>query len=192
MPTESIILEFMKRILLQSLSLLLVILTATSCSEENEPVQMNNASEAALKSGSDVWSGVIGVEKSGVYEIVADRAALIADLESILLKEEGNIKLTSLEIVEKIAENDPKDIGYMIIGSNGDGVSIGIMMAKIYSLPHNSNIFILDSSSSFRSTSCWGCSRGCFLKYYNIEGERVPYCDEGVCGNFCTKKETER
>lgn len=187
----------MKKNLLKSLCLFLVMLATVSCSDEsNDAVQMNNASDFNVKNTEkDVWEGVIGVVNGKNFEILPEkRDAIIAEFESILSSEGGdNVKLATLEIVEKPSTNSPGDLGYMIIGSNNDGISIGKMVEKSFSEDRNAFVFTLFGGASGRvSTSCWGCSRGCFLRHYRIDGQFIPYCDEGVCGYFCTKKETEK
>jgi hypothetical protein len=187
----------MKKNILKSLCLFFVMLATVACSDEsNDAVQMNDASDFTVKSTEgDVWEGVIGVVNGKNFEVLPEkREAIIADLESILAREGGdNVKLATLEIVEKVATNVPGDLGYMIIGSNNDGISIGKMVAKSLSQDNNTYVFtLIGGSSGSISTSCWGCARGCFLRHYRIDGKFIPYCEEGVCGNFCTKKETEK
>lgn len=180
----------MKNNIIKSLALLLLIFTA-SCTEESDTVQMNDSASEDLtgKSGNgSVWESVIGAVQDGEYVIVADREVLKLELENILKREDNATEITSLEIVEKAATNDPADIGYMLIGSGDGEISIGVPLSMDASSPMTP-ILIVDPGL-FKSVTCRGCAQGCNLEYLIDRGKKYPYCNENGCYYNCKKTES--
>lgn len=175
----------MKKNILKSLTLLLLIFTA-SCSDDTEAVIMNDeaAQEFTKKNGTEsVWDGVIGEERDGAYEITADINVLKQSLEDILKIQESPTTLTSLSIQEKISVNDPSVTNYMLIGSDGNGISIGVPLTKSVI---NGFTPVFNASNNLRvSISCRGCAEGCNLQYMTIHGKHYPYCNENGCYYNC-------
>lgn len=175
----------MKKNILKSLTLLLLIFAA-SCTDDTEAVTMNDeaAQEFAKKNGTgSEWDGVVGIERDGAYEITADVNFLKQSLEDILKIQEIPTTLTSLSIQEKISVNDSSVTNYMLIGSDGNGISIGVPITK-----NTTNGFtpVFYASSDFRvSISCRGCAEGCNLQYMTIHGKHYPYCNENGCYYNC-------
>ena len=156
----------------------------------NAPQTEASAPKASTARGSFWADAIAKVNPDGSTTIVADEAVLTADLEKILDSEGNTTTLTSLKVLKKINVNNPQDATYALIGSNNAGISIGVFLAI------NSDYLYLDSGYGYTgdnevfSTSCRGCSTGCNLMYITVGGKKVFYCDENVCGNFCSKNET--
>ena len=179
--------------LLQFLSMLLVCVVFTSCTEEpNASVQMNDDASDFVAKTTTPWDGIIGVEKDGKFEITADQNFLKADLEKTLQDQGTPTRLVTLSINQKTATNNSSDVGYMLIGSDNNGISIGVFLEKSFSQPNNSHVFTIDRTSNFTRTSCRGCAQGCNLQYMTIDGKRIPYCNENGCYYNCDKVETSK
>jgi hypothetical protein len=178
----------MKKILLKSIACLSLLILIGSCSnDENTAVDLNeSASKSVTQKKASYWDGVLGVDRgSGVYQITVDPALIIADFENILQTQGTPASLNSLNIVRKVAANNSLDSGYMMIGSSSSGTSIGVMLQQ------NGNSFYLDpGTGGQKTTTCRGCATGCNLEYYNIDGKKIPYCNENGCIYDCTKIET--
>lgn len=179
----------MKKIILTSIYSLLLAVVFTGCSSDaNSPQDFNNeeANSATLEDENRGahWNGVIGIAQNGTFEITADATLLKRDLEDILKMQGYGTTLTGLEIVEKTASNDPSNIGYFLVGSNGAGTSIGVLLAR------ESNTFVLDKSSIVKAISCRGCHDGCNLSYVTMAGKKVAYCNENGCVYHCEKNES--
>jgi hypothetical protein len=179
----------MKKILLQSVLFLSVLVAASCSSEENttdfNDAAVNTASEDinGLAAKSSIWDGEIGVDDKGTFVITANESILLADMQDVLKKQGNPAILETIEIVEKIVINNPSEKGYMIVASDKVGTSVGVPLLK------STNIFRLDRT--FRNaTTCTGCAQGCNLSYLNIDGKRIPYCNENGCTYNCTKGET--
>ena len=182
----------MKKSILQFLSLFVCVIF-TACTEEpNASVQMNDEASDLVAKSSTPWDGIIGIEKDGKFEIVADQNFLKADLEKTLQDQGTPARLTYLAIEEKIATNNPSDRGYMLIGGDANGTSIGVFLEKNFSQPHNSHVFTIDRSSGLTRTSCRGCAQGCNLQYLTIDGKKIPICNENGCMYNCEKIETSK
>src|SRR5690606_40385058 len=100
--------------------------------------------------------------------------------------------LRTLVIDERAALNDPSDSAFVLIGSDNDGISIGVFMEKSYSEPHNSFVFTVDRSLDFIRTTCKGCAQGCNLQYLTIDGKKIPICNENGCYYNCEKIQTSK
>lgn len=181
----------MKKIILAVMALSM--LFTVSCSEEsatdfNGTTETNSGDLSKLASRSTEWNGVIAVEVNGVYKIVADEAALIADFESTLKREGNSTKIVDISIVKLVSSNTPGDSGLMLVGSDGVRSSIGVWLTRSASQGGSTEL-ILDSGFT-KSTSCTGCAQGCNLDYLNIDGKKVAYCNENGCDYDCTKGES--
>lgn len=180
----------MKKNLLKALSALFAIGMIISCSSDAENDNVNtpsSASSASTARGGSVWSEVIGKDwGNGQYVITADENAILADLQVIIRKEGHLAELRSLEIVQKTATNDPADVGYMLIGSDNQGTSIGVWMEL-----QNDSFTLIRQPGLSTSTTCTGCATGCNLQYLTIDGKKVAYCNENGCIYDCEKSESD-
>lgn len=182
----------MKRIILNCAACLLLITAIVACSSESTVDLTTDTTAVApeRESRSNAWDGIIGEDKGNdVYEITADKQALLADLQANIDKETAGspVTLETLDIVKKNALNDSGDTGYMLIATDNRGVSIGVMLSKqIGSFKLDNNQFQAPTT-----VSCWGCTHGCNLQYLYIDGKKIPICNENGCGSDCVKKETE-
>lgn len=181
----------MKSIIIKSLSCLLLVASLWSCSSDAALQEEVNASsrENFTKKNGSVWQGVIGEDRNGVYVITADTNALKLYLESLLKKDGQNVTIETLAIEKKTSGNNPADSAFMLIGSSrsigGNSTSIGLMLSLAR---YNFTV----SAEPRTSTMCRGCTDGCNLSYYNINGKRVPYCNENGCSSYnCEKSEIE-
>lgn len=144
---------------------------------------------ASTARGGSVWDGPIGKDYGdGVYVVTADEQMLIDDLQKVLRKEGYPAELRILEIVKKTASNDPNDEGFMLIGSDLQGTSIGVWLELSQST--NSFTFVRQPGLS-TSTTCTGCTSGCNLQYLTIDGKKVAYCNENGCTYDCEKSESD-
>lgn len=185
----------MKSIITKSCSCFLLLLTIWACSSDpvlQEEVNSSSRENFIQKSGG-VWNGIVGQEINGQYVVTADQGALKVYLQNILKREGISVSLQTIQIEKKIADNNPLDTAFMLIGStSGIGnrdTSIGIMLTQ-----GSSGFFISPTLNGGpqTSTSCRGCTSGCNLSYYTINGKKVPYCNENGCSIYnCEKSETE-
>lgn len=178
----------MKNTLLKSLSCLFILtVSLVACTEDSTSREFNETQkELQTAARGDYWQGIIGYDMGhGVYQLDVDPQLLMNDLEDILTKEGNATTLTAIEIVEKTASNDPADTGYMLIANDGAGKSIGVMLEK-----KNMAFRLSENLENPKTISCSGCTDGCFLQYFNIDGKKVPYCNSAGCGYDCRKTET--
>lgn len=183
----------MKNSLLKLASLFTIILTATACSNDatiqDEPSSANVLSEESQyneKSREYYWQGTIGEVIDGNFVITADEALLKADLEEVLANEGRPTTLQELYIEGQVADNDPLDKGYFLLGVDKAGITIGLMLER------TGSAFQLMTDNGFTNTvTCEGCVSGCNLRYLNIDGKKVPYCQENGCSEYdCSKSES--
>lgn len=181
----------MKKNLLKALSALFAIGMIISCSSDAEndtTVNEGLSATAASTARGSVWSGVIGEDwGDGRYVVTANEELILADLQEIIRKEGHTSTLKNLEIVQKTAANDPSDIGYMLIGSDNEGTSIGVWMQ----LSQQSQFTMVRQPGLSTSTTCTGCATGCNLQYLTIDGKKVAYCNENGCVYDCEKSESD-
>jgi hypothetical protein len=178
----------MKRIIFKSAAFLMLIASIASCSTESAVDLTNDASAEVpeRESRSSIWDDVIGQDMGNdVYEITADKAAIIDELQDIADKEGDSSELVTLDILKKPVINDPNDSGFMLVAASRTGLSIGVVVAKT-----SGGFFRLDPSFGHKTVSCRGCASGCNLQYLNIDGKKVPICNENGCVADCTKTET--
>lgn len=182
----------MKTILLKGFTCLCLLATLASCTNDEtlmpDPAAAAVAvpeTEGATAARGDVWSGTLAIMNAdGKPEFVVDQQLLIADLENILALEGNNVKLTTLVIEKKLATNDLSDEAYMLVGYDGAGTSIGVM------LEYAANDFSLGSGTAPLTVSCRGCASGCNLSFLKVDGHKFPYCNENGCGVYCSKSES--
>lgn len=176
----------------------MLVLAASSCSNDeasiNNPenvIPIEHSPSVASTARGTFWSAAIGeINPDGSATIIADIATITADLEEILDSEGNTTTLEAVKIVKKVNENDSSNTTYALIGSNAAGISIGVFLVA-----NNQYLYLDDgygtvSDNEIFSTTCRGCANGCNLMYVTIGGKKVFYCDENVCGNFCSKNET--
>jgi hypothetical protein len=163
-----------------------------ACSSDNSIKDDGSRDGFNAKTGENILDGVIGIERGSEYVITADANALTAALEDILESQGQPVTIKALEIRKLIASNNTNSEGLMLIGSTGNlgdrSTSIGIMLTK-----RPGGLYISDSPNGGprTSTSCTGCAEGCNLMYYDINGRKVPYCQENGCPTYnCKKSET--
>lgn len=179
----------MKKNLLKALTALFAIGMIISCStdaENDTTVNEGLSAPSTLRGGVSVWDDVIGKDwGEGMYVITADEQEILADLQTIIEKEGHTAELRSLEIVKKTATNDPSDEGYMLIGSDNQGTSIGVWMQL-----QGNEFSLVRQPGLSTSTTCTGCATGCNLQYLTIDGKKVAYCNENGCRFDCEKSES--
>lgn len=180
----------MKKIILKTVLCLSVLFLSVACSNESEnAIDMNSkATEEAITTKAakeSTWAGELGRDRgNGNYEITADQDELKKDLEAVLAEQGKYVTLTSIIIEKLYADNDPTMYGYMLKAIDGKGTSIGTPLAKSGDI-FRSNFGIYPTQGT--TTTCTGCTDGCFLRYLNVDGHSYPYCQEGVCGVLCIK-----
>lgn len=179
----------MKRILLKSVACLLFAAAIAACSNESD-IDLTTDTTAVVperENRASVWGGEIGQDRDGIYEITANKGAILKSLQDNANKEGATTSLETLEIVKMTALNDSTDEGYMLIAGDNKRMSIGVMLKR-----GPSGLFMVDDGfENPKSVSCWGCTSGCNLEYLYINGRKVPICNENGCGYDCVKKETE-
>ena len=181
----------MKKITLKIVACLLFIAFLGACSNEDNNIIEDTATGHAFATAarSSLWDGIIGTSNgNSTYIITADRSAILADFEDVLRTEGTATSLQSLQIIKKVATNDPTDSAFMLIGTDNIGISIGVMLSL-----DNGKFYLANPSpgaGAASSVSCRGCTTGCNLEYVKMSGKKVPYCNENGCGEFCTKSET--
>jgi len=180
----------MKKTTLQIAACLLFIIFIGSCSNDDTSIVSDTATEDDFTTAarSTLWDGIIGTDNgAGVYQITADQTAIKADFEDVLKSEGTSTTLQTLQIVKKVATNDPADSGFMLIGGDNAGISIGVMLEEKV----GGNLYLENPLGGVaNSTSCRGCTTGCNLEYIKLSGRKVAYCNENGCGEFCEKTET--
>ena len=172
----------MKKLLLSGIACFAITFFAACSSDSAVSTSEDNAVETANRSTE--WEGQIGADNRGQYIITADEAVLRADLEAILAEQGINTTLGRLTIIEKAVVNAPEEVAYMLIGSDATGRSVGVPLKK------QDLSFSLDEPVNTVATSCSGCTSGCNLQYYLVDGKKYPYCNENGCIYDCTKSET--
>ncbi|MBF01164.1 hypothetical protein [Flavobacterium coralii] len=185
----------MKNYLLKTTAFFAVALTATGCSNDATVSDMYMNNSTSVLSDEQVaedmnrayyWQSEIGEEVNGEYIITADVNLLKADLEAVLANEGRPTTLQDVFITGMIADNDPTDKGFFLIGSDKNGQTISLQLEKV------DTKFILYSDNGFvKTVSCDGCVSGCNLSYLLINGKRVAYCQENGCSEYdCSKSES--
>ena len=176
----------MKKIIFKSLCFLLFVAFVASCSSEDNDMQRDTSNAQAE---ATVLRGRLGVERNGIAVLTADKVMLIKKLEAAALKGGDKISLTNIEIVRKTATNDGRVTLYMIVGTDDEGVSVGMPVA------HKRDGFYFDpiagggNDGGTTTVVCRGCATGCNLEFLLVQGKKLPYCNENGCGVYCTKKE---
>ncbi|MFL9843063.1 hypothetical protein [Flavobacterium rhizosphaerae] len=165
---------------------LFLLCLAFSCSNDTENLVLEESttkdSTPQAERGS-YWDGIIATDKTGGgYTFVADTLLIKSDLEQMLRTGGVTTTLQTLSIAEKTADNDPADLGYMLIGSDNNGVSIGVMLAR------SGRNFIVEAGT-VSSVACIGCTWGCNLSYLKFDGHKYAYCNANGCGANCYKSE---
>jgi hypothetical protein len=157
----------------------------TSCNtEDTSMADVSTKSPVGLKSGN--WDGVIATENpDGTFEFKVDKELLMRDLE-VQLSDQGDegVDLQTITIQKKAAANDAKEMGYMLIASDGQGVSIGLMLTQ----SKTKDDYDLGTDPDPSTITCRGCATGCNLEHLNMPGGKVPYCNTNGCGDFCQTK----
>jgi hypothetical protein len=186
----------MKKTILKSLAGLFAILLMVSCSTEESSSVMpeTNAAATTLSTarGGSFLNGIIGVlNADGTTTITADEALVKRNFEAELLEMGIDTQINYIAIEKRNAVNDPNDIAYIFLGSDGNGTSIGYMttLAGGAGGVSNGGNFSLDDGDDSKPVSCRGCPTGCTLSYLIVQGHKFPYCNEGNCGIDCVKRE---
>lgn len=163
----------------------MLLLSLVSCNtDETSTADIEQKNLSGLKSGN--WDGVIATElKSGGFEFNVAPEVLMHDLEVHLSQNGDDVDLQSISIERKAATNDPKEFGYMLIATDGNGVSVGIMLVRDETKDGGRD-FSTDPDPS--TITCRGCATGCNLEHLNMPGGKVPYCNSNGCGDFCQTK----
>jgi hypothetical protein len=185
----------MKNSLLKATAFIAATLVVTGCSNDTNDAGINSGNSAAVLSEEQVaedmnrayyWQTDIGQEVDGEYIITADVNLLKADLEEVLANEGRATTLQDIFITGMVADNDPTDKGYFLIGSDKNGQTISLQLEK------QDTKFILYNDNGFvKTVSCDGCVSGCNLSYLLINGKRVAYCQENGCSEYdCSKSES--
>jgi hypothetical protein len=178
----------MKKILLQLSAFILIATSLTSCSGDDTVIQEEQNTHSFAR--GSYWDGTLGLDMGyGNYQITADPALLLADLEEQLRIGGDTVTLQRVRIVKKIATNDANDSAYMLTASDNISTTIGIMLSKSvdgkFQLQRDP-----EGIEDPKTVSCRGCNTGCNLEYLNMPGGKLPYCNENGCGPLCTKIET--
>lgn len=181
----------MKKIILKSLACLFALALMVSCSNDETDTVVPKSSAAATAvtpstARGSFWDGTLGVlDSNGNPQLTVDPSLVIADFEATLQKEGNDTDLITVSIEKKYPTNSTSlDPGYMLIGSDGKGTSIGLMLTLA------GTSFTLGGGDETTSVSCRGCATGCNLSFLLVDGHKYPYCNENGCGEFCTKSES--
>ncbi|KGO94157.1 hypothetical protein [Flavobacterium subsaxonicum] len=180
----------MKKTILKSLAGLFTILLMVSCSteetsvmpDENAAVTTSAApSSNQLTARGSFWSGKIAeIDANGNAQFVINPQLIIDDFEAQLRDKGAFTDLTSVVIEKQAADNDPSDVGYIVIATDGNGFSMGTILERTgYSL----------SDGDGTTVGCRGCVDGCNLRYLLVDGHKFPYCREGNCGADCVRED---
>ncbi len=176
----------MKKLLLKSAIFIAVLVTVISCSTDAESVTVNETVSNKTKR-STLWDGVIGKALGTKYTVTANRAILINDLEQVLRSQGDTITIETLQIVQKTPINNPFERGYMLVGSDTRGTSIGVFLL----LSQQNEFTMLRQRDMATATTCRGCATGCNLQYLTIDGKKVAYCNENGCVYDCEKTDSD-
>lgn len=181
----------MKKNIFKSLTCILLLTLAWSCSTENDVQMQPSNSQIQLKEGT-LLDGVIGQDLgNGVYQITVDQEDLIAEIERLSVSD-GNpdVKFNYIEIAKRTAVNNPQSEGLVLLagtghsgGSDAVTISFNLQMTTFGLALENPS----PGASGGSRTSCRGCGTGCFLDYYEIDGHFLAYCDAASCGWNCTR-----
>lgn len=187
----------MKKIILKSLTCILVLGMAWSCSTEND-VQIDSSAvngSTHLKDGS-VMNGVIGVDLgNGVYQIIVDRSELLAEIARISAEDGNPVIFETVDIVKKVAVNNPSLEGFVLLAGTGTKETSSATTMAFTLTMNGANFSIGDPFGTgngsggpiIEKVSCRGCGTGCFLEFYEIDGHFMGYCDTAGCGAFCQR-----
>ena len=186
----------MKKNLLKSIACAFAVVLMASCStEETDTIVPQNPQASSVKdSGTDgvtpstargsVWAGTIAtLDAAGNATFTVDPELIIDDFNVSLRAQGVQAQVTTVAIEEKTATNDPTVKAYMVIGSDGNGTSIGAMLQR------GGNGLSLDSEAGDKNVSCRGCATGCNMSFLIVSGHKYPYCNENGCGAFCERRE---
>ncbi|TRW26407.1 hypothetical protein FMM05_03235 [Flavobacterium zepuense] len=186
----------MKKNLLKTLACAFAIALMASCStEETDTIVPQSPQSTSVKdSGTDgvtpstargdVWAGTIAtIDANGNVTFSVDPELLIDDLNVSLRQQGVQAEVTTVAIEEKTATNDPSVKAYMVIGSDGNGTSIGVLLQR------GGSSLSVDSEEGDKNVSCRGCATGCNMSFLIVSGHKYPYCNENGCGAFCERKE---
>jgi hypothetical protein len=181
----------MKKNIFKSLTCILLLTLAWSCSTENDVQMQPSDSQIQLKDGG-LLDGVIGEDLgNGVYRITVDETQLLEEIERISV-EDGNppAKFQFVEIAKRTAANNPQVEGIVLLAGTGhssesDAITISF---NLETTPFGLALVNPAAPGGGGSrTSCRGCGTGCFLDYYEIDGHFLAYCDAAGCGWNCTR-----
>jgi len=183
----------MKNALLKLTAVFALILSVAACSTDEATINNNEAAEEqeTLLARGSFWQGQLGVvNPDGSATLTVNPTAVKADLEAQLAAENNATVIRTVGIQYKKNINDNTDGTYALIGSNSSGTSIGILLTV-----RGSGLYLDGGSGSGSegagtSTTCRGCATGCNLSFVRIQGQKVFYCNENGCGEFCTKNES--
>lgn len=184
----------MKKNLLKLVFMLGLIVTAVGCSNDETsftPEQAKETDNKTLTARGTFWDGQIGVvDANGFASFTVPVASVKADLEQMLLDQGIQASLNYVSIGMYINEQDSSDSTYAIIGGTKGGLSTGVMLNKTA----QGGLFYLDpgtggSVGGYPKTNvtCRGCGTGCNLRYVKLDGQKVFYCNENGCGDWCEK-----
>jgi hypothetical protein len=188
----------MKKNLLKTSAFFVLVALMASCNSDEATInttaivpQIEASADTPSTARGTFWSAAIGeINPDGSATITADTVTITADLEEILDSEGNTTTLTAVKIIKKVNVNDASNATYALVGTNSTGISIGVFL-----LANNGYVYLDDGygntgGNEIYSTTCRGCADGCNLMYITVGGKKVFYCDENVCGNFCSKNET--
>ncbi|WP_116786897.1 hypothetical protein [Flavobacterium psychrotrophum] len=182
----------MKNTLLKITAVLAIIFLIGACSTDETSVKNDAQQNGTLLAKGSIWEGALGTVNSvGQTKFAVNKNLLLADFESILADQGEPTDLTDIFFELKKNETDPDDQTYVLIGTNGGGTSIGVMLKAVGA----SSLYLDDAnfssvSEGFTSTTCRGCATGCNMAFIRLQGKKVFYCNENGCGEFCTKNES--
>ncbi len=168
----------MKKRILRNVICLLLLGAAWGCSNESDTV-MSNQQDSRLSSDNfnlkdrSVWDGQIGEDRAGTPYITADIEAIKDGFEEMLIGQGNPVQIETVQIVKKIATNDPTDFAFFLIGggqgTDGTSTSIGLLLTKSAG-KYFISPGIINGDDPKATVSCRGCATGCFIEYYKVEG----------------------
>jgi hypothetical protein len=168
------------------LLLVFTCLALTSCSTD-ETITLADEGNGHSALRGNYWDGVIGFDNGGGnYQFAVSPQVLMSDLEEQLRVMGDSVVLHSIAIVDKKAANDNTN-GYMLVASDNEGTSIGLMLIKGADQAFRADKGI-EGDPDPSTISCRGCATGCNLEYLNMPGGKYPYCNTNGCGDFCQTK----
>jgi len=182
----------MKNNLLKTFACAFAVVLMASCSTEETDTIMPQASvkDQGANGGTpstargSIWAGTLAtIDAAGHITFVVDPELIIDDF-NVSLREQGvPTQVTTVAIHEKIASNDPNVKAYMLIGSDNNGTSIGVMLQR------GGYDISVDTEDGDKNVSCRGCATGCNMSFLIVSGHKYPVCNTNGCGAFCERRE---